>query len=272
MQGSHPQYGTTLLDIKSHHVARDMAVAACPIAAGQCVLTTTALTTSLLPHEKGRRCDYCFRLAADGHKLSRCSGCGSFWYCDVHCMQCHRAIGHRRSFILMLIIGQRVQWKVHHKKLCKRYSRYSASTRFQVLSVEERVDAILLSQLLATLFPNNNFDLPEEVGDRLTSTFFDLLQKPDEELPIPPVCGFSSPPPPEVVQRVFSRFGNNNFVLHSHLNSYAHGVFPLASRFFNHSCVPNCLTRFIITPTKPVEMEVVAIRPINQGEEVCSMN
>ncbi|KAG5219766.1 SET domain-containing protein [Salix suchowensis] len=67
---------------------------------------------------------------------------------------------------------------------------------------------------------------------------------------------------------LYNRFGNNNFTIHSHLNSFAHGIFPLASRLFNHSCAPNAAARYKLVQGQAVTMEVVALRDIPEGEEV----
>ncbi|KAF9493182.1 SET domain-containing protein [Pleurotus eryngii] len=68
---------------------------------------------------------------------------------------------------------------------------------------------------------------------------------------------------------LYNRFGNNNFTIHSHLNSFAHGIFPLASRLFNHSCAPNAAARYKLVQGQAVTMEVVALRDIPEGEEIC---
>jgi SET and MYND domain-containing protein len=70
------------------------------------------------------------------------------------------------------------------------------------------------------------------------------------------------------IQNLYARFANNNFVIHSHLAPYAHGIFPLASRLFNHSCAPNAAPKFIISPARRVSMEVVSLASIHQDEEV----
>jgi SET and MYND domain-containing protein len=75
-------------------------------------------------------------------------------------------------------------------------------------------------------------------------------------------------PQEKLTQDIYSRFHNNNFTIHSHMSTVAHGVFPLASRYFNHSCVPNAAPKYILTPAQPVTMEVVALRDIELGEEV----
>lgn len=67
---------------------------------------------------------------------------------------------------------------------------------------------------------------------------------------------------------VFNRFSNNNFTLHSRLSPIAHGVFPLPSRVFNHSCTPNAASRFIYRENETPLMEVVALKDIAANEEV----
>lgn len=162
-------------------------------------------------------------------------------------------------------VGQAVQWKAHHRKLCKRFNLYSASPDFLSLETNERVDAILLSQLVASIFPDNQYGSPQEIGGQLTSAFFDLMKRSGH---VPPICSSSGiSPPSQIVEDLFSRFANNNFVLHSHLTQFAHGIFPVASRLLNHSCIPNCVAKYVITPGQAVKMEVVALRDIQEGEE-----
>lgn len=49
----------------------------------------------------------------------------------------------------------------------------------------------------------------------------------------------------------------------------AHGIFPLASRLFNHSCLPNAAARYVIRRGQSVRMEIVALREIKVTEEIC---
>ena len=96
----------------------------------------------------------------------------------------------------------------------------------------------------------------------------DLLPGP-AEVDTPRHCILKpGPPSQKLVDNLYARFGNNNFTIHSHLNSIAHGVFPLASRLFNHSCVPNAVARYLFRPGEAVTMEVVSLRDLEAGEEV----
>lgn len=164
--------------------------------------------------------------------------------------------------------GQNRDWRLHHKKLCKHYNAFTASGQYQALTTHDKVDALLLSQLVA-----DSEVWRASAPSNAISTFLDLIKVPRPDRFVPPLCLSKSAQTSETValaQDLYTRFGNNNFVLHSHLDSYAHGVFPLASRYFNHSCVPNAVCKYVITPSEPVKMEVVALGDIKEGEEVQS--
>ncbi|KAJ6508777.1 hypothetical protein C8R45DRAFT_968677 [Mycena sanguinolenta] len=214
---------------------RSQAVARKPLSAGFIIVSCEALATVLLPQEKGRRCDACHRIVPT---LQKCSECAAYWYCSTNC--------------------QTLQWQCHHRKICKRFAKFEASLPFQALAPHEKLDALLLSHLVAQL------DGPDD--DRI-STITSLLPGP-VELPLPPTA--CSPRIPEsMVREIYSRFGNNNFVIHSHLTTYGHGVFPLASRLFNHSCLPNAAAKYVLSESEVPGMEIVALRDIAPGEEIC---
>ncbi|KAF7365209.1 Carboxylic ester hydrolase [Mycena venus] len=216
---------------------RSQAVATKRLSAGSPIVTCEALTTVLLPQEKSQRCDACHRKSP---RLQKCSGCASYWYCSTGC--------------------QTLQWQSHHKKICKRFAKYTASLGFQALAAHEKLDALLLSHLVAQL---DGLDVNDERLNSVTS----LLPGP-VELPLPPIA-CSTRIPESAVRDIYSRFGNNNFVIHSHLTTFGHGVFPLASRLFNHSCLPNAAAKYILSASSLPKMEVVALREISPGEEIC---
>ena len=112
----------------------------------------------------------------------------------------------------------------------------------------------------------------KEGDDPDLSIFMSLLPGPVAGKDAPPTCPLStSHRPVQTANELFSRFGNNNFSIHSHLTTLAHGIFPLASRLFNHSCVPNAVAKYKIALAKEVVMEIVTIDDIAPGEEVRSM-
>ena len=88
---------------------------------------------------------------------------------------------------------------------------------------------------------------------------------------VPPVCvpsNIRNDNTLKLAKDLYERFGSNNFTLQSHLESYAYGIFPLASRLFNHSCVPTAVYKFVIKQGQPTRMEIIALRDIAVGEEV----
>ncbi|KAJ7212105.1 hypothetical protein GGX14DRAFT_447439 [Mycena pura] len=218
---------------------RSNAVATEHLSAGSLIMSCEALATILLPPEKGRRCDFCHTLP---RRLQKCSGCASYFYCSTIC--------------------QELQWQAHHKKVCKRFGKYTSSMAFQALAPHEKLDALLLSHLIAHLDSGVG-----AINDTLSS-ITSLLPGPVDPASLPIVYS-SSRLSESVLKDIYSRFGNNNFVLHSHLTTFGHGVFPLASRYFNHSCLPNAAAKYVLSPFKQPTMEVVALREIASEEEVC---
>ncbi|KAJ7784556.1 hypothetical protein B0H16DRAFT_1492964 [Mycena metata] len=224
--------------LEPHASGRSQAVATKRLAAGSLIVSCDALTTVLLPQEKGQRCDACHTRSPG---LRKCSGCAAYFYCSTQC--------------------QNLQWQAHHKRICKRFNKYTSSIGFQALAPHEKLDALLLSHLVAQL------DGTDPVNDPLNS-ITSLLPGPSN-LPVPPVAYASPRISIAEVKDWYAKFGNNNFVIHSHLTTFGHGIFPLASRLFNHSCLPNAAAKYILSPSNPPKMEVVALRDISPEEEIC---
>ncbi|KAH7885040.1 hypothetical protein F5I97DRAFT_1937350 [Phlebopus sp. FC_14] len=234
------------ISLQSHPTARDKAVANCQFRTGTIVLTVSSLANVLLPTEKGRRCDFCLSLAVHTEtRLQRCSGCAGYWYCGPKCQSSH--------------------WRTH-KKYCKNFNQYCASQKFDRLEHHEKLDAILLTHLLAECSARD----AEKRDKADLSIFMSLLPGPATGGFCPPTCPLAtSQRPVEAVEDLFSRYGNNNFSIHSHLTTIAHGIFPLASRLFNHSCVPNAVAKYSIVQGEQVCMSIVALCDITIGEEIC---
>lgn len=154
-----------------------------------------------------------------------------------------------------------MDWTSGHRKICKLYKAYTSSTAFQALETHKKMDALLLSILVAHLCSVHDWN--ENIS---ISTFQSLLRGP-VEVSSPPVCPKHSISQ-SVIDDFYARFDNNNFSIHSHFKTYAHGIFPVASRLFNHSCMPNAAVKFIIQTHEPVQMQIVALRSISVGDEV----
>lgn len=151
-----------------------------------------------------------------------------------------------------------------HRQMCKKYARFTASSSFQVLSEHEKMDAVLLSHLVVQI---GNLTSPLHDTTSPMAVFLSLLPGPASNTHIPPVCTDPSSTG-DILNDLYTRFGNNNFAIQSHLDTIGHGIFPNASRSFNHSCGPNAAARYQFMQGKQATMEVVALRDISAGEEV----
>ncbi|KAG1849836.1 SET domain-containing protein [Suillus tomentosus] len=230
--------------LEAHATARDKAVAASDISPGSVILEVPSMVVLLLSSDKGRRCDFCLCSGAPEIRLAKCTGCALYWYCGPQCQTLH--------------------WG-SHKKFCKRLASFMASADFQYMEAHEQLDALLHTHLIAEIASNASSDITA----KQLSTFMSLLPgPPHDSLPI--ACPMSvGADVHQILEALFTRSGNNNFAIHSHLNTIAHGIFPLASRLFNHSCLPNAAARYVIRRGQSVRMEIVALREIKATEEIC---
>jgi hypothetical protein len=163
------------------------------------------------------------------------------------------------------LTGQTAQWKAHHKRICKTYNAYTASSEFNVLAQHQRMDATMLSHLMARLSLNPKpYGIEEQPS---VNILLSLLSSP-EATTFPGHCPVKPSPPHQMAETMYERFGNNNFAIHTHLTTIGHGIFPLASRLFNHSCSPNAAAKYIFSRGNSIEMQVISLRTISIGEEV----
>ncbi|KAF8195565.1 hypothetical protein BJ912DRAFT_1021255 [Pholiota molesta] len=212
------------IGLAPHPLARERCVAKSHFKPGSHILSAPAYAAILLDSEKGRRCDLCFRLPSDGVPLKRC---------------------------------QSIHWKAQHRRICKTYNSFLLSPEYQALPHHQKLDAILLSHAVARLsLLSNSYVLQSDVPSALVMS---LLPYPNEFIPPPPICPIMPPPPAELVQKLYARFGNNNFAIHSHLTTIGHGIFPHASRLFNHSCLPNAAAKYILSPNNSVAMGIISL-------------
>lgn len=70
-------------------------------------------------------------------------------------------------------------------------------------------------------------------------------------------------------QVLSARSSNNHWMVYdSELSATGEGVYPSASRSFNHSCLPSAIPVFCYAEGKGPVMEVRALTQIKKGEEV----
>lgn len=105
--------------------------------------------------------------------------------------------------------------------------------------------------------------------DHPLDCFWDLISSSTPR-PLPVLPSSLSNAQPDFFKEAWSRFDCNNFVLHNvstlepESTVYALGVFPLASRCFNHSCEPNAFR----LEHRKAWLEVRTLNDIEQGQEV----
>lgn len=150
------------------------------------------------------------------------------------------------------------------------------------------MDALLLSGLVAFVTVSaRTSDVHKLLGQNSSgaSTTADALQTFLSLLPLagtghapslPPLCPLSPKTRRKLaalsdtaVAALFARFSNNNFVIHApDLTAVAHGIFPSASRAFNHSCRPNAWAVYTFEEGGGVVVNVRAGKALAGGEEV----
>ncbi|KAG6909153.1 hypothetical protein DXG01_001905 [Tephrocybe rancida] len=148
-----------------------------------------------------------------------------------------------------LLTGQGLQWKNHHKKLCSKHLSFTSSNSYQALQNHEKLDALLLAHLVAQgSIPDPSLPNDESLP---ISTFVSLLPGPNAsdkfKLPLPDLKPAVSP---QIAKFLYERFSNNNFAIHSHLTTVGHAP------------------KYLFTPAG-VTMEIIALRRISEGEEIC---
>jgi hypothetical protein len=165
-----------------------------------------------------------------------------------------------------LTSGQSASWKRHHRRLCGFAKSYVSSSAYKDATAESQTDVFLLAHLAAEHFYKLR-TLEEAQASSNLQTFWDLLElkQPHAGQNLVPLSFTSS----AILSAAAARFGNNNFVIHdARLVPYAHGVFALASRSFNHSCRPNAVAMFEETE-RGIHMVVKLVENVADGEEVC---
>jgi hypothetical protein len=174
-------------------------------------------------------------------------------------------------------------WKGYHRKVCGYFSKgFHLSTAYLAQDSEQQSNGDLLLNLYGHLASSNlisNLKWEREsthdlalLSENPVACFVDLVSHPSPR-PTPVLPSILPQDHQLVLQKAWSRFDCNNFVLHRisslepESGSYALGVFPLASRCFNHSCAPNAWCASVLQE-RQAWLEIRALRPIEAGQEV----
>ncbi|PVG02620.1 hypothetical protein CPB86DRAFT_530653 [Serendipita vermifera] len=243
--------------------ARNRALATTHIKPGYVILRTPSYSTALLPKWKGERCDWCCRRTT----VKACTKCREVWYCDEEC--------------------QMLAWKDSHRKICSLLSKgFHLSASYLEQDPDQKTNSDLLLSLYGKLlvasrlsFFQGDEQTAKQESENLsrldndpTLCFKSLIAHPHPRS-LPAVPAQLRGEHGEFFRAAWARFDCNNFVLHNisslepEAGSYAQGIFPFASRCFNHSCVPSAWCAFMLQD-RHAWLEVRALVDIQQGQEI----
>jgi hypothetical protein len=262
--------------------ARNRAIATTDIKPGDVILRTPSYSIALLPKWKGERCDWCCRRTA----VKACTKCREMWYCDQECEYNHSNHHVTRLHCLIDLSGQMLAWKDGHRKTCSLLSKgFHLSAGYLEQESDQKANSDLLLALYGKLLMTSHLSLfqDEQITGQVdvdlvklendpTLCFKSLVAHPKPRA-LPVVPSQLQGEQGNFFQASWARFDCNNFVLHNISSlepeggSYAQGIFPLASRCFNHSCAPSAWCAFILQ-SKRAWLEVRALVDIRQGQEV----
>lgn len=203
------------------------------------IFASDPLVTASFSGNRDRYCEVCLKR---GEKLSKCSACGSSYYCSADC--------------------QRADWP-QHKLECKlfnelRQKKYTVTNQFIMLlriyfqiqkgnkALKECVDQLISNK---GLVDSKRLEFFESIAIALIK-YLDLdLSKKDEIIAEMVDLGC------KIAMNAFTIFGNDYDAISSAL------YFP--TNFLNHSCDPNCLVVY-----QRKNQRVFALRDIEEGEEL----
>ncbi|KAF8340702.1 uncharacterized protein EI90DRAFT_3036532 [Cantharellus anzutake] len=179
----------------------------------------------------------------------------------------------------MQSIGQHAAWQRHHRRLCKKLSTFLSMAQFQPGDQSVQSQSLLLCHLLLEHFSDlgggalqqgieigANGGTVEHISER--NVLLSLLPHPEPQQSPPLPLFLAKEHSHELIQALSSRSVNNDWVIYSSsLHPIGHGVFPRASRYFNHSCSPSAVQVYTFDEAGPI-MHIKALKNLSAGEEI----
>ncbi|EAS02622.2 SET domain protein (macronuclear) [Tetrahymena thermophila SB210] len=199
---------------------------------GEIIIEKEPLFYSVLSNQRKNFCNYCLKASSS---LSRCTACNVLHYCDKNC--------------------QVQDWK-QHKLECKAYKAIKAKN-FNITIDFHILMRIYKTQNSLTNFLSNGDDFPIEKQQFFTEQALMLLKSLEEEV---------IPEKMEFLISAQAKFATNALTIQDSLfetDGIGAGLYEEVN-YMNHSCTPNVICVFNKLP----QVRVIAIRDIEQGEEI----
>lgn len=177
------------------------------------------------------------------------------------------------TYVLML--GQLHAWNSHHRKLCKQLPRFTSTYDYTTSPEHVQLESLLLTRTIAEHYLPRDKDSKIELSSD-AKVLLTLLPHP-RTLPVPPLPRLigAAPDPTDpkknLAESLSIRSLNNHWVVYSsELTATAHAIYPVASRAFNHSCLPSAIPVYLYggPDNKGPKMQIRALTALRPGDEV----
>jgi SET and MYND domain-containing protein len=201
------------------------------ILSGSILLSNYPFSSVLTSSHVSQRCSFCFVKA---QSLQRCSHCKYVFYCNFSCQKKH--------------------WS-SHKKECKtikyidQYDMENARLTITVLStLDERTDICISEE--RNIYNCGSYHIYELFeNSEITRSCFVRHQSNR-------ISQYLKNHTENEIASMLSKFTANNFgILDDLMQCIGAGVYPCIA-LLNHSCLPNCILRYVIKQGSPVCLQV----------------
>jgi len=259
--GDHCQQQCSLdcLREEDHYVINSNEKGRCLMAAksydiGDVILSNVPYTHVLFDRCLEERCSYCF---VKSSTLSACSKCKYVRYCSREC--------------------QAAGW-MQHKMECKLIAKMA---KIGMVNAGRSIDTDfrLLVGTYGVLQSDTSTQCRVDSSGRSICGSSHLKSMPSagsvakfqQDMPLLDFIStvMKVKVPVEDLTSMLLRFHCNNFgITNALIDCIGAGVYPCAA-LLNHSCAPNCVLRYVVEAKTPVTLQIVAVRPVVRGEEIC---
>lgn len=175
----------------------------------------------------------------------------------------------------VLALGQLHAWNSQHRKLCKQLPRFTSTYDYTTSPEHVRLESLLLARTITEHYlPRDKDSVIELSSDAKVLLALLPHPRPPPVPPLPKLTGAApdpTDPKKNLAESLSNRSLNNHWVVYSsELTPTANAIYPVASRTFNHSCLPSAIPvyRYGETDNKGPKMQIRALTTLHPGDEV----